>query len=270
MLNICLRNGGLSQLMYVSVIQLLIIGNKFLKKSLVTVRLKIYSTFSPTHVPYKANIQALKDEGCTHVIATSACGSLNEAMAPGHVVLIDQFIDWTTKRPSTYFDSSMPPQNANETEEKFFSRVTHISTAEPFCPRTRQILRQACDDVALPADRFHPAGTMITIEGPRLSSRAESKMFRVLGADLINMTTCPEAALAKEAGLCYATIATVTDYDSWRAEGEVVTVEMIKNNATKNQKLIFEILCGAVEKIAAEKWEDTLTKLRDDVSSMQM
>ena len=236
MLNICLRNGGLSQLMYVSVIQLLIIGNKFLKKSLVTVRLKIYSTFSPTHVPYKANIQALKDEGCTHVIATSACGSLNEAMAPGHVVLIDQFIDWTTKRPSTYFDSSMPPQNANETEEKFFSRVTHISTAEPFCPRTRQILRQACDDVALPADRFHPAGTMITIEGPRLSSRAESKMFRVLGADLINMTTCPEAALAKEAGLCYATIATVTDYDSWRAEGEVVTVEMIKNNAKKKTR----------------------------------
>lgn len=225
--------------------------------------------FSPTHVPYKANIQALKDEGCTHILATSACGSLNEDMAPGHVVLIDQFIDWTTKRSSTFFDSTSPPKNSTEDEKKGFSRVTHISTADPFCRRTRGALAAACCEV-VDSDKIHNAGTMITIEGPRLSTRAESKMFRLLGADLINMTTSPEAALAKEAGLCYATIATVTDYDSWRTEGEEVNVQMVIKNAKKNQGVVFDILRNVVEKIAAEKWDDVLARLRDEVKSAQM
>lgn len=230
--------------------------------------------FSPTHVPYKANIKALKDVGCTHIVATSACGSLKEDMAPGHVVLIDQFIDWTTRRSSTFFDSSDllssdPPIYATEDEKKFYSRVTHISTADPFCQRSRSFLAQACREV-VDHERIHDAGTMITIEGPRLSTRAESKMFRLLGADLINMTTSTEAALAKEAGLCYATIATVTDYDSWRTEGEDVNVQMVIDNAKKNQDVVFEILFNVVKKIAAENWDDVFSKLCDDVKAAQM
>jgi len=225
--------------------------------------------FNPTHVPYKANIQALKEMGCSHIIATSACGSLKEEMAPGHVVLIDQFIDWTTKRSSTFFDSTLPPSNATRIENEFFSKVTHVSTADPFCERTRNVLARACREV-VDENKFHTSGAMITIEGPRLSTRAESKMFRLLGADLINMTTSPEASLAKEAGLCYATIATVTDYDSWRTEGEKVTVKMVIENARKNQDIVFDIVCNAVKKIAAEKWEDVLEKLSQEVNSAQM
>jgi len=225
--------------------------------------------FSPTNVPYKANIQALKDQGCTHVIATTACGSLNEDMAPGDIVLPDQFIDWTTKRSSTFFDAADPPDNSLAGENASFSRVTHLPMADPFCLKTNRVLAECCRDLKHVL-KHHESGTMITIEGPRFSTRAESKMFKLLGGDLINMTTSPEAPLAKEAGLLYATVAAVTDYDSWRTEGEEVTVEAVLKIAKENQNKVFKLISKAIQKIAAEKWEETVEKLSEEIKNSQI
>lgn len=226
--------------------------------------------FSPTNVPYKANIQALKDQGCTHVIATTACGSLNEDMAPGDIVLLNQFIDWTTKRSSTFFDAAAPPNDSlTAGENESFSRVTHLPMADPFCHKMNRVLAECCRDLKHVL-KHHENGTMITIEGPRFSTRAESKMFKLLGGDLINMTTSPEAPLAKEAGLLYATVASVTDYDSWRTEGEEVTVEAVLKIAKENQNKVFELISKAVQKIAAEKWDDAVGRLREEITNSQL
>ena len=225
--------------------------------------------YNPTNVPYKANIQALKDQGCTHVIATSACGSLREEMAPGDIVILDQFIDWTTKRSNTFFDASFPPLNASEDDLKFFSRVTHVPMADPICERTRRILIDSCRELKV-ITKHHETGTMVTIEGPRFSTRAESKMFRSLGADLINMTTSPEAPLAKEAALPYAVIASVTDYDSWRVEEDDVTVKAVMEIMKENQGKVFQLICKAVKKIAEEDWSSTIKQLQEEVAASQM
>ncbi|KAI4874614.1 hypothetical protein NFI96_020932 [Prochilodus magdalenae] len=164
-------------------------------------------TIMPSNVNYRANIWALKEEGCTHVVATTACGSLREDIQPGDIVLLDQFIDRTTKRVQTFYDGS--PSSP--------SGVCHIPMAEPFCSKTREVLLEVVKGLGI---RYHPRGTMLSIEGPRFSSRAESHMFRQWGADLINMTTVPEVVLAKEAGLCYASIAMATDYDCWKEHEE--------------------------------------------------
>ncbi|XP_030643921.1 S-methyl-5'-thioadenosine phosphorylase isoform X2 [Chanos chanos] len=164
-------------------------------------------TIMPSNVNYQANIWALKEEGCTHILVTTACGSLKEEIQPGDIVIIDQFIDRTTKRAQTFYDGrpTSPPG------------VCHIPMAEPFCTRTREVLLEVARALGV---RCHPRGTMLTIEGPRFSSRAESLMFRQWGADVINMTTVPEVVLAKEAGLCYASIAMATDYDCWKEHEE--------------------------------------------------
>lgn len=171
----------------------------------------------PTNINYRANIYALKQEGCSHVIATTACGSLREEFRPGDFAILDQFIDRTTKRPSTFYDgaATSPPG------------VCHIPMAYPFCDRTRQLLLDVARDI-IGLWCVHDHATMVTVEGPRFSSRAESLMFRSWGADLINMTTVPEVVLAKEAGLSYASIAMVTDYDCWRdtSEDHVSTTEL--------------------------------------------
>ena len=161
----------------------------------------------PTNVNYRANIHALKEEGCTHVIATTACGSLQQQFHPGNFAILDQFIDRTTKRCTTFYDgaATSPPG------------VCHIPMASPFCDRIRQLLLIAAKNIDV---YVHDHGTMVTIEGPRFSSKAESLMFRSWGGDLINMTTVPEVVLAKEAGLSYASIAMVTDYDCWRDSSE--------------------------------------------------
>jgi len=216
--------------------------------------------FRPTDVPYRANIQAFKDAGCTHILATTACGSLVEEMGPGDVVLLDQFIDWTTKRAASFFDGSGPSDRGD------WNRVTHVAMADAFDDKTRAILTECCQQLGI---RHHGAGTMITIEGPRFSTRAESRMFRVLGAHLVNMTTATEAALAKEAGLIYSSIATVTDYDSWR-EGSDVSVEDIVENAKKSQANTFEIICRAVTQIAEENWDEVLKKLSDQIEGGRM
>ncbi|MBI3037085.1 S-methyl-5'-thioadenosine phosphorylase [Candidatus Woesearchaeota archaeon] len=188
----------------------------------------IKHSIMPTNVPFQANIYALKEQGCTHIIATTACGSLRGNIKPGDFVFVDQFIDRTTKRKSTFHDKD---------------KVCHISMAEPFCGKLRKLLAETAKEMHL---SFHEKGTVVTIEGPRFSTKAESHLFRSWNADVINMSTVPEAVLAREAAICYATIAMNTDYDCWLESEEAVTWEMIvktmKRNADNVKKLLFALV----------------------------
>src|SRR5512139_373764 len=171
---------------------------------------------NPTLVNYRANIWALKELGVTHILAVTAVGSLREEIAPGDLVFPDQFIDRTTQRKTTFFEGH---------------EVCHIPMADPFCETLRSLLGSVAERLSL---KHHKQGTIITIEGPRFSTRAESKMFRQWGADVINMSTVPEVVLAREAGICYATIAMSTDYDCWHESEEPVTWEIIQKTMNKN------------------------------------
>ncbi|UCD27909.1 MAG: S-methyl-5'-thioadenosine phosphorylase [Planctomycetota bacterium] len=153
---------------------------------------------NPSKVPYRANIYALKQLGVTHIVASGATGSLREEIEPRHLVICDQVIDRTTKRESTFFDEGL---------------VGHVEFAEPFCPILRSLLIEAGKQVDAVV---HSAGTYVCMEGPQLSTVAESKMHQAWGGDLIGMTCLPEAKLAREAEICYALIALPTDYDCWR------------------------------------------------------
>lgn len=188
----------------------------------------------PSAVNYRANIWAMKELGVSHIIATTACGSLREEIEPGHLVFPDQFIDRTTSRKSTFYEGD---------------QVVHIAVADPFCERLREILIQTATDQRIV---HHPKGTTVTIEGPRFSTRAESRMFRLWGGDIINMSTVPEAVLAREAGICYATIAMSTDYDCWHQSEEPVTWEMIVSTMKKNVENVKKIFFGALPRITYE------------------
>tara|TARA_Y100000031_G_scaffold150796_1_gene190804 strand:- start:1273 stop:2037 length:765 start_codon:yes stop_codon:yes gene_type:complete len=183
---------------------------------------------TPSNVNNRANIWALKNIGCTHILATTAVGSLKEEIAPGNLVLIDQFIDHTKHRESTFHDKH---------------KVIHTSLAEPFCKKLRNTLYQTSQELNL---KTHSKGTVITIEGPRFSTKAESHMFRSWGADIINMSSVPEVILAREAGLCYASIAMSTDYDCWKNTLEPVTFEevlkVMKENADKVKQLLIKTI----------------------------
>lgn len=168
----------------------------------------------PSSINFRANIHALKQEGCTHVISTTACGSLQEHIQPGHIVILDQFIDRTSKRETTFYDGkpgSLPG-------------ICHMQMDQPFCKKTCSVLIKAAKKLQL---KCHETGTVVTIEGPRFSSKAESMMFRSWGCDVINMTTIPEVCLTKEAGLCYASIALPTDYDCWKDEPVSRSIDMV-------------------------------------------
>uniref|UniRef100_A0A8P0N4U2 S-methyl-5'-thioadenosine phosphorylase n=2 Tax=Canis lupus TaxID=9612 RepID=A0A8P0N4U2_CANLF len=203
----------------------------------------------PSNVNYQANIWALKEEGCTHVIVTTACGSLREEIQPGDIVIIDQFIDRTTKRPQTFYDGSHACARG----------VCHIPMAEPFCPKTREVLIETAKKLGL---RCHSKGAMVTIEGPRFSSRAESFMFRTWGADVINMTTVPEVVLAKEAGICYASIAMATDYDCWKEHEEVVSVDRVLKTLKENANKAKSLLLTTIPQIGSMEWSETLHNLK--------
>ncbi|MDT8327753.1 MAG: S-methyl-5'-thioadenosine phosphorylase [Roseovarius sp.] len=180
---------------------------------------------SPTTVPYRANIDALKRLGVTDVISVSACGSFREDMAPGDFVIVDQFIDRTFAREKSFFGSGC---------------VAHVSVAHPTCPR----LGAACDAAARAAGvTVHKGGTYLAMEGPQFSTLAESKMYReVWGCDVIGMTNMPEAKLAREAELCYASVAMITDYDSWHPDhGEVdvtAIIATLMGNADKGRDMV--------------------------------
>lgn len=182
-------------------------------------------SLTPSKVNYRANIWAMKELGVTHILAPTACGSLKEDIRPGDFVLPDQFIDRTTGREQTFYEG----------------RVCHLPLAEPFCRRLSEAIYSAANGLNI---SVHKKGTIITIEGPRFSTKAESSVFRSWNADVINMTTVPEAVLAREAGICYQAIAMVTDYDCWRESGEAVNIGMIletmKKNSAKMEKLLVE------------------------------
>lgn len=184
-------------------------------------------TISPTQVNYRANIQALKDIGCTHILATTAVGSLREEIRRGDLVIIDQFIDFTKQRKMTFHEALKPHD------------PVHTPMADPFDFRLRGILNQVCINQSL---SFHQSGTVVTIEGPRFSTRAESRMFRSIGADIINMSISTEVALANEIGIPYAAIAMSTDYDCWKEDEKPVSWEAIlavfKSNADKVTRLL--------------------------------
>ncbi len=185
---------------------------------------------SPTQVNYRANIQALKDQGVTHILATSACGSLRTRIERGDFVIVDQFIDFTKHRQATFFDS-------------FENGAGHTAMAEPFDAQLRKVLFESAGGLGY---RAHDGGTMITIEGPRFSTRAESHMFRTIGGDVINMSVATEAALANEAGIPYAVVAMSTDYDCWKEDEAPVTWDEIlavfNENASKVKNLLVEVI----------------------------
>lgn len=187
-------------------------------------------TISPTNVPFQANLWALKQTGCTHILATSACGSLKEEIRPKDFIFVDQFVDFTKLRKRTFFDD-------------FEKKIVHASMADPFCEKLRQILIGTANELNI---SHHKKGTIVTIEGPCFSTRAESHLFKGFGADVVGMTTATEAILARETGLCYAVIGMVTDYDVWRENTEPVTWEMVlktmEYNSENAKKLLLEVI----------------------------
>jgi len=186
----------------------------------------------PTGVNFRANIWALKEQGCTHILASTAVGSLREEIEPGHLVFPSQFIDHTKHRVVTFFDEK---------------EVVHTAMAEPFCPNLIDELSRAAEELNLP---YHRNKTVITIEGPRFSTRAESHMFRSWGADIINMSTVPEVILAREKKMHYVSIAMSTDYDCWHEEEEPVTWEMICERMRQNADNVIRLFLKVIPLIA--------------------
>ncbi len=179
---------------------------------------------SPTHINYRANIDVMKRAGVTDLISVSACGSLKERYAPGHFVVVDQFIDRTFAREKSFFGDGC---------------VAHVSLADPVSPLLAKALEAAlkAEDV-----EHHMGGTYLVMEGPQFSTRAESELYRSWGCDVIGMTNMPEAKLAREAELCYATVAMVTDYDCWHDDHAQVDIAAVlavmKDNTEKAQRMI--------------------------------
>ena len=184
---------------------------------------------TPSEVPYRANIYALKSLGVERLVSISACGSLQEAFAPGHIVIPDQIYDNTHGRARSFFSEGL---------------VAHVSVAEPFCPDLSSQLEYA---VRGAGGTFHRGGSLITIEGPRFSTRAESSTYRSWGMSIIGMTASPEAFLAREAEICYATMAHVTDYDVWHVSEAPVTVDMVIETLNRNTAIAQE----AVRRLAS-------------------
>jgi 5'-methylthioadenosine phosphorylase len=191
-------------------------------------------TVPPTQVNFRANIAALKAAGCTHILATTAVGSLREEIKRGDLVIIDQFIDWTKQRGMS-FHEQFEPHNP-----------VHTAMADPYDSTLRAILIEECRALKFP---HHEKGCVVTIEGPRFSTRAESFMFRTWGADIINMSISTETVLANEAGIPYAAIAMSTDYDCWRDDEEPVTWEAISKVFADNAIKVTTLLTKIIPKI---------------------
>jgi 5'-methylthioadenosine phosphorylase len=198
---------------------------------------------TPTEVPYRANVWALRSLGVERIISISACGSMKEAYAPRDIVIPDQIYDNTKKRNYSFFGDGL---------------VAHIGVAEPYCTHLRQQLLQA---VRSQGGNAHMGGTFVIIEGPRFSTRSESETYRSWGADIIGMTAVPEAQLAREAEICYATMAHVTDYDVWHEEEEAVNVEMLIDNLMANAALSKKTIEALVPLLTDERQCDCGTAL---------
>jgi len=199
---------------------------------------------SPTEVPSRANIYALKSLGVEHIIAINSAGSFKSEIKPGDLVIPDQLIDRTRSRVSSFFGGGI---------------VAHIPFAEPFCPALSQILYQAAGEVGA---SVHQGGTYVVMEGPAFSTRAESRLYRSWGADIIGMTALPEAKLAREAEICFAIIGCVTDYDSWHERHEPVTIDVVLNTQRQNVDTAKKIIKLAVSRIPQKRHCECATALK--------
>jgi 5'-methylthioadenosine phosphorylase len=191
-------------------------------------------TIPPTEVNNRANIYALKESGCTHIISTTACGSLREDIHRGDLVIPDQFIDFTRHRTVTFFNEFEP------------GNMKHAQMADPFDSKLRNLIISSAIETGL---SVHRTGTVITIEGPRFSTKAESKMFRIWGADIINMSVAPEAILANEIGIPYAAIAMSTDYDCWKEDESPVSWEEVIEVFNRNIGNVLKLLLRVIKQI---------------------
>jgi len=189
---------------------------------------------APSELNSRANIYALKSLGVEQIISISACGSLKEELKPRDIVIPDQLFDRTRQRPYTFFGEGI---------------VAHIGFANPYCPELSQALYQVAKDLRL---SVHVGGTYVCIEGPQFSTKAESKVFRSLGFSIIGMTNLPEAKLAREAEICYATLGLVTDYDVWK-EGEEVSVERVVGNLLANIENVKKLIKAVIPRLERER-----------------
>ena len=201
----------------------------------------------PTEVNFRANIFALKKLGVERIIAVSAVGSLREEIAPGHLVVPDQFIDRTTQRPSTFFGAGI---------------VAHVSLADPFCP---VLSRQLVDAAQEAGAKVHAGGTYLCMEGPQFSTRAESRLYRSWGAHVIGMTNLQEAKLAREAEICFSTLALATDYDCWNQAASDVEIESVLKVLTQNVELAQRTISRAVATLSDEQVCGCASALKDAI-----
>jgi 5'-methylthioadenosine phosphorylase len=190
---------------------------------------------SPTHLNYRANIDALKRLGVTDIISLSAVGSLKEELPPGHFVIVDQFIDRSFAREKSFFGEGC---------------VAHVSMAHPVCPRLGDALEESARALGLPVTR---GGTYIVIEGPQFSTLAESNLYRSWGCAVIGMTNMPEAKLAREAEINYATVAMVTDYDCWHEDHDAVTVDAVVKILLQNADRARDLVKTVIPKVSAAR-----------------
>jgi len=206
---------------------------------------------SPTELPVRANIYALKSLGVERIISISACGSMKEEIAPLDIVIPDQLFDRTKARASSFFGEGL---------------VAHIAFDEPVCPELSELLYQAAKEVGA---RVHKGGTYICIEGPQFSTKGESRIYRQWGVDVIGMTAIPEAKLAREAEICYATLAMVTDYDVWHEAEEPVTVEMVVRNLLRNVETAKGVLKIVVPRIPKDRTCRCATALENAIQTQR-
>ncbi|TGZ62716.1 hypothetical protein CRM22_007297 [Opisthorchis felineus] len=211
----------------------------------------------PSDINYRANIWALKTVGCTHILASTACGGLQDYTHPGDFLILDQFLDFSRGREQTFYGGKRP----------VFEGVLHTPMGKPFCEKTRQVLIDAakgmsltiCDrDQGPPAENVHPCvhtrGSAVTINGPRFSTKLESQIFRNFGIDVVNMTLVPEVSLAREAAMSYASVAIVTDYDCWKHEEQEVCVSAVLGAFKKSAEKVKHMLVKAVKLIGERDW----------------
>ena len=204
-------------------------------------------TLMPTELPFRANIYAMKSLGVEYLISASAVGSLKDEAKPLDMVVPDQFIDRTRSRVSTFFGEGL---------------VAHIAFGDPVCTQLANILADAAESLDMPGVSLHRGGTYVCMEGPAFSTKAESNLYRSWGATVIGMTNLPEAKLAREAEMAYATLALVTDYDCWHPDHDSVTVEMVIGNLQKNavnaQRVIREVVHRIAENSPASEAHEAL------------
>jgi 5'-methylthioadenosine phosphorylase len=197
-----------------------------------------HHSFSPSEVPYRANLWALRSLGVRWILSVSAVGSLQEQCRPLDMLVPDQFIDRTHQRPLSFFGDGL---------------VAHVGVADPFCPVLSRILADVGESLMPEGRTLHRGGTYLCMEGPAFSTRAESELYRSWGCSVIGMTNHTEARLAREAEMAYSTLAMVTDYDCWHEEHDAVTVEMVIDNLRSNAQLAQQIVAMAAERVGAQR-----------------